>query len=346
MVKMIDVAKSAGVSIKTVSRVLNNEPHVRENIREKVLIAVKELGYVPSTSARHLRSNRSYTLHIISHTLNSNFVNAVQSGALLTSQKHGYKLVLSLLEIDSSDKSSKITEWCNSLIKTNKPDGIILIPPYNNDKFINAAFAKLNIPVIRIGPNTIEDNNKTILIDDFAAAKDIVNHLINLGHRRIAFVRGQEDQDATHKRFQGYKSALEDANIEFDDTLVFSGEFDFVSGMAAGEKILDLAQKPSSVFAANDDMAAGVLVSALKRNIKIPEQMSIAGFDDSELAEKMWPQITTVRQPIFEFGKRAAEILISKNGIDKNQKPKKSCIEKLNYELILRNSTSQVLVNN
>lgn len=342
---MIDVAKSAGVSIKTVSRVLNNEPHVRNNIREKVLIAVKELGYIPSASARHLRSNRSYTLHIISHTLNSNFVNAIQSGALLTSQKHGYKLVLSLLEISSENTSDKTAKWCKNLVDTNKPDGIILIPPYNNDEIINDTFTKLNIPIIRIGPNDIADNNKTILIDDFAAAKDIVNHLISLGHERIAFVRGLEDQDATHKRFKGYKSALEGANIEFDDSLVFLGEFDFVSGMIAGDKILDLPSRPSSVFAANDDMAAGVLVSALKRNIKIPEQLSIAGFDDSELAEKMWPQITTVRQPIFEFGKRAAEILISKNG--NNQKPTsdKPKIERLNYKLILRNSTSRLIVN-
>ncbi|MEP6342774.1 MAG: LacI family DNA-binding transcriptional regulator [Maricaulaceae bacterium] len=344
MVKMVDVAKSAGVSTKTVSRVLNNEPHVRDNIREKVLKAVKELGYIPSASARHLRSNRSYALHIISHTLNSNFVNAIQSGALFTSQKHGYKLVLSLLET-SENTAEQTIEWCENLVAKNKPDGFILIPPYNNDKIINNTLAELKIPIIRIGPNNISDNNETILIDDFAAARDIVNHLISLGHKRIAFVRGLEDQDSTHKRFQGYKRALEDANIKFDDKLVFCGEFDFVSGMIAGEKMLDLSNPPSSVFAANDDMAAGVLVSALKRNIKIPEQLSIAGFDDSELAEKMWPQITTVRQPIFEFGKRAAEILISKNSSNQEPTPDKSKIERLNYKLILRNSTSKLVAN-
>ena len=124
---------------------------------------------------------------------------------------------------------------------------------------------------------------------------------------------------------------------------MFSGEFDFVSGMQAGDKILDLEKRPTAVFAANDDMAAGVLVSALKRNVKIPEQLSIAGFDDSELAGKMWPQITTVRQPIFEYGKRAAEILISKSRTRKKQTPDKIKIERLNYKLVLRNSTSQHL---
>lgn len=345
MIKMIDVAKSAGVSIKTVSRVLNNEPHVRENIREKVLMTVNELGYVPSASARHLRSNRSYTLHIISHTLNNNFVNAIQSGALIASQEHGYKLVLSLLDFSTLGTDDKIEDWCKNLIKHNKPDGIILIPPYNNSKAINNSFTKLNIPIIRIGSNNISDKNKTILIDDFAAAQDIINHLLDLGHKRIAFVRGQEDQDATHKRFEGYKTALKNANIKIDKSLIFSGEFDFVSGMRAGDKILDLDNKPTAVFAANDDMAAGVLVSALKRHVKIPEDLSIAGFDDSELAEKMWPQITTVRQPIFEFGKRAAELLISQNSRSKKQPIDANKIERLDYKLILRNSTSERLAN-
>jgi len=342
MVKMIDVAKAAGVSIKTVSRVVNSEPHVRDLIREKVLKAIKDLNYVPSTSARHLRSGRSYTVHIISHTLNSNFVNAVQSGALFASQKHGYKLALSLLDISSTKTASATLAWCNNFIKTNKPDGIILVPPYNNNRDINAAFEKLNVPIIRIGPNSIEDSNQTILIDDFAAAKEIVGHLISLSHTRVAFVKGPEDQDASHKRFQGYKNALKDANIKFDETLIYPGNFNFVSGMAAGDKFLDLTERPSAVFAGNDDMAAGVLVSALKRGIKVPEELSIAGFDDSELAEKMWPQITTVRQPTLEFGTRAIELLISKMGHDKKKNSDDTQIEKLDYEIILRNSTSSI----
>ena len=247
--------------------------------------------------------------------------------------------------MNTLNSDSKIEEWCEGLIKDNKPDGVILIPPYNNNSVINNSFAKINVPIIRIGSNNIIDSNKTILIDDFAAAKDIVNHLINLGHKRIAFVRGQEDQDATHKRFEGYKAALEDVDIEIDQSLIFSGEFDFISGMNAGDKILNLDNKPTAVFAANDDMAAGVLVSALKRNIKIPDQLSIAGFDDSELAEKMWPPITTVRQPIFEFGKRAAEILIQLSRSDKKQPRDKVGVERLNYELVIRNSTSQRTLN-
>ena len=339
MVKMIDVAKAAGVSIKTVSRVVNNEPHVRDLIREKVLKAIKDLNYVPSTSARHLRSSRSYTVHIISHTLNSNFVNAVQSGALLASQKHGYKLALSLLDISSTETASAILAWCGNLIRTNNPDGIILVPPYNNNHDINAAFENLNIPIIRIGPNCIEDSNKTVLIDDFAAAKEIVDHLISLGHTRIAFVKGPDDQEASHKRFQGYKNALQAKKIKFDESLVFPGDFNFVSGMAAGDKFLGLAKRPSAVFTANDDMAAGFLVSALKRGIKVPEELSIAGFDDSELAEKMWPQITTVRQPTLEFGRRAIELLVSRMGSEKKRNSDDTQIEKLDYEIILRNST-------
>lgn len=343
MAKMIDVAKSAGVSIKTVSRVLNNEPHVREAIRQKVLVAVKELNYIPSASARHLRSKRTYTIHIISHTINSNFLNAIQSGALLTSQKKGYRLILSLLEIKHLEDKEYVINWCKSLTQKNRPDGVILVPPYSNNETINDALLNAKIPIVRIGPNSIEDDNITILIEDKYAAKDAVNHLIQGGHKRIAIVKGQEDQQATHERLKGYKAALTNANIPIDDSLIFAGAFNFSSGMEAGDKILDMANPPTAVFAANDDMAAGILVSALKRDVRVPENLSIVGFDDSELAEKIWPQLTTVRQPFVKFGERAVEILIDIAG-NKNLKPENTDkIRRLDYDIIIRNSTSPLL---
>jgi len=177
------------------------------------------------------------------------------------------------------------------------------------------------------------------MIDDRLAAKEATQHLIDLGHERIAFIRGIEDQGATEKRFNGYLDALSEANIPLDKTLVFSGEFDFESGMLAGEKILALTPHPTAVFAASDDMAAGVIVSAHKSNIKIPSSLSIMGFDDSELARKMWPALTTVKQPQMDFGSRAAEILISKAGNKKDQNTSRE--ELLDYDIIIRNSTAQ-----
>lgn len=339
MAKMIDVAKSAGVSIKTVSRVLNNEPHVREEIRQKVLKAVKELNYVPSASARHLRSNRTYTIHILSHTINNNFLNTIQSGALITSQKLGYRLILTLLEIKHLEDKNYVIDWCKDFTRKNRPDGVILVPPYTNNQTINDALLKDKIPIVRIGHNSIEDDNITILIEDQKAAKDAVNHLIQKGHKRIAFVKGQQDQLATYERLNGYKTALKEADIPFDESLVFCGSFDFASGMSAGDKILDLPNLPTAVFASNDDMAAGVLVSALKRNIRVPEELSIIGFDDTELAEKIWPQLTTVRQPLRKFGEKAVEVLVDLAGSKNPRKDGTDKIRRLDYEIVVRNST-------
>jgi len=336
MIKMVDVAKHASVSVKTVSRVLNNEPHVQDKLRKRVMESVRELGYVPSASARNLRSRRTYTLHLIAHSVRSNFINAIQSGALIASQQLGYNLHWTTLDPKIAEDIKTLESWCKDFVMQKRPDGIILIPPYANFEDVNLFFNNLNIPILRIGPNDIDDENITVKIDDRRAALDATQHLIETGHKRIAFIRGLEDQDATHERFKGYHQALKKADIEFDESLVFPGNFDFASGMQAGEKIMHMEDKPTAVFAANDDMAAGVVVAAHKNNIRIPEDISIMGFDDSEMAEKIWPPLTTTRQPRIEFGKRAVEILISQLG---NNVSKQTYTELMEYELIIRGST-------
>jgi len=339
MVKMIDVAKHAEVSVKTVSRVLNNEPHVQEKLRHRVLNSVHELGYIPSASARNLRSRRSYAIHFITHSFDGNFIQAVQTGAFMKTQDLGYSFLSTLLDKTIAFEPKKLKTWCKTFFANKKPDGIILIPPYTDNEVVNRELSKFNVPIVRVGPNNITDKNFTVMIDDRSAAKLATQHLIDLGHKRIAFIRGIEDQGATEKRFNGYSDALMAANIPLDETLIFSGEFDFESGMLAGEKILALNPKPTAVFAASDDMAAGVIVSAHKNNIKIPDELSIIGFDDSELARKMWPALTTIKQPQMDFGSKAAEILITKAGNATHQHIPK--VELLDYNIIIRDSTAQ-----
>ena len=296
MTKMIDVARHAGVSLKTVSRVLNNEPYVQSALREKVREAVRELGYVPSASARNLRSNRTYSIHLFSHSLRSNFVNSVQFGALHTCQLAGYRLVVTLLDQTKITTTAHLRAWFQTLVRSGKPDGVILVPPMWNDPEISRIMAELDIPVVRIGPNDIENSGATVTIDDHAAAREAVQHLLQLKHTRIAFVRGKENQDATHLRFAGYTEALEAAGVAVDSHLVKPGRFDFSSGLSAGSELLSLPnnKRPTAIFAANDHMAAGVLVAALKAGLHMPGELSIMGFDDSEIAETLWPPLTTV----------------------------------------------------
>jgi len=178
MVKMVDVAKHAGVSIKTVSRVMNNERHVTEALRARVFKSVEELGYIPSTSARSLRSNRTYALHLIVHSQKSNYVNAVQAGALMACQQLGYNLLWAFLDPDITTQPELFDSWCRDLARDKNPDGIILVPPYSNNEEINARFDHYNIPILRVGPNSIDDRNISLSIDEVSAAHMATKHLI------------------------------------------------------------------------------------------------------------------------------------------------------------------------
>ncbi len=337
MVKMIDVARHAGVSIKTVSRVLNNEPHVQDALREKVRHSVSELGYVPSATARSLRSNRTYCIHLVRGAMRSNFANALQFGAMEACQDSGYRMIVSMLSPDTYRDEVKLRAWCENLLKSGKPDGVIIVPPMSNDPLIMQVLNEAGIAISRIGPNQFDDDNCSILIDDRAAATEATEHLIALGHRRIGFVLGKKNQDATHERFVGYQEALFTHQIPFDPDLVKPGLFDFESGLKAGDEFLKLSSPPTAVFAANDDMAAGVLVAAHRSGVNVPADFSIIGFDDTELAEKMWPAMTTVRQPVKAFGIEAVRSLVARAGRTKPAKPQK--MNYLPYELVLRQST-------
>ena len=337
MTRMVDVARHAGVSVKTVSRVLNNEPYVQDALREKVRDAVRALNYIPSASARSLRSSRSYRIHIISHSFNSSFMHAIQFGALREGQSAGYQAIVTFLDPDRAGEEAYVTEVLNRICADGKPDGVILLPPLSQDVALNAAVSARDIPIARIGPNNVDDTNATVLIDDRLAAREATEHLIALGHRRIGFVRGKEDQDATHERFAGYRDALDAAGISHDPELVEPGLFDFETGLEAGSRLLDLSTPPTAIFAANDDMAAGVLVAALQRGVAVPDDLSIMGFDDSELASKLYPALSTVRQPLQAFGTKAMEMLTRTAGQGFTSHDDRT--ETLPYELVVRDTT-------
>jgi len=342
MVRMKDVAEHAGVSLKTVSRVLNNEPHVQEKLRDKVFESVKTLGYVPSATARSLRSKRTYTFHLISRAIEGNFVNTVQSGALRASQKFGYNLLVSLMSFETLNDPLALEHWCENFIDQKRPDGVILLPPHSENPVLNDKLNAAGIPISRIGPNEITDlNNVNITIDDRSAAKKATEKLIALGHKRIGFVRGYEDHGATHRRFDGYKEALKEAGISVDPSIIKPGLFSFETGMNAGLELLAMENRPTAIFAANDDMAAGVVVAAYRSNIKVPDELSVMGFDDSELAQRIWPSLSTIRQPLLQYGEKAVEYLVARAGSNKDVEVETaSWTDILDHKIILRGSTA------
>ena len=334
---MKDVAAHAGVSIKTVSRVLNNEPYVQDALREKVRASVEALNYIPSQSARALRGARSYNITLICHRGGSAYTNEIQFGAMVACQQHGYQLSLALMtDLEDLPKEGVRAEF-ERMRSVYRSDGVILMAPYSNDAHVVDVLAELAIPTICIGPTAQGHDANSVLIDEAAAARELTEHLIGLGHKRIAFIRGLENQQATHVRYAAFEQAMQDAGLPVDDELVQGGDFQFEGGFEAGEKLFALGNPPSAVFAANDDMAAGLITAARLAGLSVPEDLSVVGFDDSSVAVRMVPRLTTVRQPIQQFGEEAIVSFVENLGrggeLAANRKV-------LPYELVLRETTA------
>ncbi|MEM9838620.1 MAG: LacI family DNA-binding transcriptional regulator [Pseudomonadota bacterium] len=338
MVRMIDVARQAGVSSKTVSRVLNNEPHVQDAMRERVREAMDRLGYVPSISARSLRSRKSFTIMLLVHDVRSAFVNTVQFGALRACQELGYHLQLALVSSATLESEKGLQNWFEGTLRSGQPDGFVLFPPMASNPVVERVVARMKIAAMRVGPHNVPDgeHSATVTIDDKLAAYQMTEHLLELGHKRIAFIRGKEDQFATQARYEGYAQALGDAGLSVDKRLVLPGTFDFESGLDAGERLLKRKTPPTAVFAANDDMATGVIMAAHRAGVDVPKDLSVVGFDDSEVALRTWPALTTVRQPLEELGVAAVNSLVSA----KNTPETRLASATLPFEIILRNSTA------
>lgn len=341
--KMKDVAELAGVSIKTVSRVLNNEPHVQHAKRERIREAVASLGYVPSKAARSLRGTRSYSVNMICYSDRSNYVNAVQFGAVIACQKRGYQLTISLIDPLEGKSVEEVKAAFEELAANSKSDGVLLVAPLANDPVVSQALTELNIPVARIGPTGDVDDGVRVAIDERAAAYEVTNHLLGLGHARIGFVRGKENQAGTEERFQGYKAALLEKGIKIAPELVHKGRFDFRSGVRAAEKLLALEVPVTAIFASNDDMAAGVMMVVNRQGLKVPEELSVVGFDDSEIAENVWPMLTTVRQPLQQLGEVAALKLIETLGQSVSPHTAPTILP---HEMVIRQSTAKLAGTN
>lgn len=340
MVKMIDVANHAGVSIKTVSRVVNNEPTVQDEFRVKVLHSIAHLGYVPSTSARTLRSNRSYQINFISDSSRNTFANRVLFGALRTCHDAGYQLVLDLIEPHQQNDQEFTDNWIAKQTLRNKPEGVIVFPPLSLNKRFVRKLIEANIPVVSVGSTSVHDQQGSVTINDREAAKEMTNYLIRRGHRRIGFVLGAKDQSATKARLKGYKAALLEKGIPLDKGLLFKGDFNFESGLAAGEALLLKSDRPTAIFSSNDEMAAGVIFSAQKLGIAIPIDLSVVGFDDNAFAGCLWPRLTTIRQPLEEFGITAMQILSNfRGGVDNIDAVIDKCLD---YQFIERNSVTDL----
>lgn len=298
-----DVAAHAGVSIKTVSRVLNGKPNVRANLRARIEASIEALNYVPNASARGLAGNRSYLIALLydNPTAGSAYVMELIVGVLQACRETPYTA-----ELYPLDDSDKVASAIDGLLARNRPDGLILVPPHANNVKLLQRLHERGVRYSTISSKARETRSD-VGFDERQAATEMVQHLIALGHRRIGHITGLKGHGARTWRLAGYRDALRKAGIAYDESLVVEGDFMFESGVAGARKLLGLRRPPSAIFAANDDMAFGVMREAHARRIDVPRTLSICGFDDTPAAQLVTPGLSTVHQPCREMGRMAAE---------------------------------------
>jgi LacI family transcriptional regulator len=312
-----DVAARAGVAVKTVSRVLNGHPYVSAETRERVEQAMEALDFRPSIAARILSGAKSNQIALIYDNHSPYYMFQIQNGCWTRCQQDGIRLLAQ--PVDVADP--KIGEQVRGLISETHVDGIILSSPVTDCDPVLRMLEAMDVPFVRISPGTNHALTSSVFMDDAQAADDMTTHLINFGHRHIGFIKGHPNHMASDDRLFGYRRALDRAGISFEPQLVAEGEFDFESGVRAARQLLDLPEPPSAIFAANDDMAAGVLALAHDRGIDLPGQLSVAGFDDTTLARSVWPPLTTIHQPMFDLAHTATDILIAGGDINHRRLP-------------------------
>ncbi|GAA4775499.1 LacI family DNA-binding transcriptional regulator [Novosphingobium ginsenosidimutans] len=312
-----DVAARAGVAVKTVSRVLNGHPYVSADTKARVEEAMKALDFRPSVAARILSGAKSNQVALIYDNHSPYYMFQIQTGCWDVCRAKGIRLLAQ--PVDVADPA--VGDQVRGLVTETQVDGIILSSPVTDCEPVLRALEAMDIPFVRISPGTNHALTSSVFMDDAQAADDMTTHLINAGHRRIGFIKGHPNHKGSEDRLTGYRRALDRAGIPFDPVLVCDGEFDFDSGVRGGNRLLDLPEPPTAIFASNDDMAAGVLAVAHDRNIELPTELSVAGFDDTTLARTVWPPLTTIHQPMAELAQTAAEILIEGGDITHRRLP-------------------------
>lgn len=334
-----DVAKLAGVSVKTVSRVFNREPNVRESTRQKVEEAISQLHYRPSLSARNLASREARLICLVYddpsayEIPSSGYVMRMQQGCLRACKPANIELLIHPSNYRDRDLATDL----QTLIQVARPIGIILAAPLSNMPKIVRALDATKTPMVRLSPGGRSTKQCSVCTNDRDISAEMTRYLASLGHQKIAFIKGNPRHRAVGNRFLGYCDALQQLGLTLTEQLVATGDNSFESGEACGVDLLARRPAPTAIFAANDDMAAGVLRAAARLRIDVPGGVSVAGWDDIPLARQLYPALTTIRQPLCEMAERAALTLIN----ERYKESPRGGMELIPASLKIRESTGQ-----
>ena len=328
-----DVAKAAGVSIRTVSRVLNDSPKVGDETRLAVQTIIKDLGYSPSSRARALASGRSYLIAVVQDDPNAHVIGVLQRGIVEVCSQHGYELVVHPVRFSDPDVALDIERFVHS----SRVDGLIVLPPTSEIAAIPERLSALGVPAVGIASIETPHYPSMLISEERAATGELARHLLDLGHRRIAMIEGPPHFRSAQERKAGFLAALTASGLPLEVELR-PGDYGFESGLAAAESLLALKRPPTAIFACNDTMAAAVVKTAREAGVSMPDQLSVAGFDDADLASMISPSLTTIRRPLRDMAKSATEHLLTMINARRTALPPRS----VGLSLIIRSSTAPV----
>lgn len=328
-----DIARLAGVSKKTVSRIINLSPFVKDATRERVTAVIDTLSYMPDLQARGLAFRRSFLIGLIYNNPSAQYVIDMQQGILDAVRGSGYELVVHPCDLSNPNFLKEV----RAFVERQKLFGVIMPPSVSEDEALAALLGEIECPYVRIASVSLDAEGSMVVSNDRNGAAEAARHLADLGHTRIVFVSGPTSFRSAHERREGFAAGLAERGLKLHDEDVIYAAYTFETGLQAGRALLARSPRPTAVFCGNDEMAAGVYRAARDAGLEIPRDLSVVGYDDSPVADKVWPPLTTVRLPIRQMGKHAAEKLLA--GVIEGFAAKTEAV-KVSPSLVVRESTA------
>ena len=327
-----DIAKILNVSHTTVSRSLNDSPLISDETKEKVKVVAAKHNYRPNVSARSLVLSKSYNIGLFFSTLKTGttanfFLNSVKGANQVIKGRYN-------LPVEAIDDFESYQH-----VNSRNFDGIIVMSQSPNDNEFIAHVLKERIPIVVLNREVIDQKVTTVLSDDFAGAFNLTKYILEQGHKKIAIIEGKPEFKTTYKRKQGFINAHAEFGLKFDEALSFQGNYDLQSGYDAMQQILDLTERPTAVFCSKDEMALGAMKATKQREIAMPDEISIAGFDDMGFTAFLTPALTTVLRPVEEMSSEGAQILLNKI---ENKVVEELGIIHLDTKLVIRDSIKKI----
>ena len=306
-ITIVDVAAEANVSVRTVSRVLNDSPAVNETTRLLVCEVIDRLRFNPSGRARGLATGHSYLLGVVQDDPNTHSIGVFQRGILDRCTAAGYELVVH----SSTYGDERLVDDITRFVHRSRVDGLVLLPPISERDDLAMAMARLGVPVVGIASVELPSYRAMLVSDERGGAEAAGEHLAALGHRNIGIIKGRSHFQSTAQREQGFRAALERHGIGLPSQNVRTGNYNFDDGFVAAGELLDLDDRPTAIFATNDIMAAATYKAAYARGLTVPGDLSVVGYDDADVASVLSPALTTVRRPLRKMAAEATDRLLA-----------------------------------